>query len=70
VLTELSSEDKNRIYKMMHLQIFAQRDGTLIADWGCNVLPQPRWSSIFTTDAVRFRAVLSDGSEEVELARA
>ena len=40
-LSELSSEEKNRIYKMMHLQILAQRDGTLIADWGCNVLPQP-----------------------------
>ncbi len=41
-LSELSSEEKNRIYKMMHLQVLAQRDGTLIADWGCNVLPQPR----------------------------
>jgi DNA-binding transcriptional regulator PaaX len=40
-LNELSSEEKNRIYKMMHLQVLAQRDGTLIADWGCNVLPQP-----------------------------
>jgi site-specific DNA recombinase len=40
-LSELSSEEKNRIYKMMHLQVLAQRDGTLIADWGCNVLPQP-----------------------------
>ena len=40
-LSELSSEEKNQIYKMMHLQILAQRDGTLIADWGCNVLPQP-----------------------------
>jgi site-specific DNA recombinase len=39
-LSELSSEEKNRIYKMMHLQVLAQRDGTLIADWGCNVLPQ------------------------------
>jgi site-specific DNA recombinase len=41
VLTELSSEEKNQIYKMMHLNVLAQRDGTLIADWGCNVLPQP-----------------------------
>jgi hypothetical protein len=40
-LSELSSEEKNRIYKMTHLQVLAQRDGTLIADWGCNVLPQP-----------------------------
>lgn len=40
-LSELSSEEKNRIYKMMQLKVFAQRDGTLIADWGCNVLPLP-----------------------------
>ena len=40
-LDELSSEEKNQIYKMMHLRVLAQRDGTLIADWGCNVLPQP-----------------------------
>jgi hypothetical protein len=40
-LIELTSEEKNRIYKMMHLQVLAQRDGTLIADWGCNVLPLP-----------------------------
>ena len=40
-LSELSSEEKNRIYKMMRLQVLAQRDGTIIADWGCNVLPQP-----------------------------
>jgi hypothetical protein len=40
-LSELSSEEKNRIYKMMHLQVLAHSDGTLIADWGCNVLPQP-----------------------------
>lgn len=40
-LTELSSEEKNQIYKMMRLSIRAQRDGTLIADWGCNVWPLP-----------------------------
>ena len=40
-LDELSSEEKNQIYKMMHLRVLAQRDGTLIADWGCNILPQP-----------------------------
>jgi hypothetical protein len=42
VLTALSPEEKNRIYKMMHLHVLAQRDGTLTADWGCNVLPLPR----------------------------
>jgi len=40
-LTELSSEEKNQIYKMMRLSILAQPDGTLIADWGCNVWPLP-----------------------------
>jgi site-specific DNA recombinase len=40
-LDQLSSEEKNRVYKMMHLRVLAQRDGTLIVDWGCNVLPQP-----------------------------
>jgi site-specific DNA recombinase len=40
-LTELSSEEKNRIYKMMRLHVLAQRDGTLTADWACNILPQP-----------------------------
>jgi site-specific DNA recombinase len=41
VLTALSPEEKNQIYKKMHLHVLAQRDGTLIADWGCNVLPLP-----------------------------
>ncbi len=40
-LTELPPEEKNQIYKMMRLHVLAQRDGTLIADWGCNVLPLP-----------------------------
>jgi hypothetical protein len=40
-LSELTSEEKNRIYKMMRFRILAQRDGTFIADWGCNVLPLP-----------------------------
>jgi hypothetical protein len=40
-LTELSSEEKNQIYKMMRLHVLAQRDDTLIADWGCNILPLP-----------------------------
>jgi hypothetical protein len=38
-LTGLSSVEKNQVYKMMRLHVLAQRDGTLIADWGCNVLP-------------------------------
>jgi hypothetical protein len=67
-LSEPSSEEKNRIFKMMHLQVLAQRDGTLIADGGCNVWPLPRWSFASSTPAFRFRAVLTgDGSEEVEI---
>jgi hypothetical protein len=40
-LTGLSSEEKNQTYKGIRLHVLAQRDGTLIADWGCNVLPLP-----------------------------
>ena len=69
-LSELSSEEKNRIYKMMHLQILAQRDGTLIADWGCNVLPQPPGSFKVTTGTFELRALLTEGgAERLELAR-
>src|SRR5215212_6839155 len=34
VLTELSSKEKNRVYKTMRFHVLAQRDGNLIADWG------------------------------------
>jgi hypothetical protein len=64
VLTELSSEEKNQIYKMIRLHVLAQRDGTLIADWGCNVLPLPRWSSTFTTYSIRFRALLTESDPQ------
>jgi hypothetical protein len=40
-LTGLSSEEKNRIYKLMRLHVLAKRDGILIADWGRNILPLP-----------------------------
>ena len=40
-LTGLSSEEKNQVYKTMHLNVLAQRDGTLIADSGCNDEPLP-----------------------------
>jgi hypothetical protein len=39
--TGLSSEVENRIYSMMRLQALAQRDGLLIASWGCNDVPLP-----------------------------
>jgi len=38
-LAELSSDEKNRIYRMIRLRVFADREGVLTADWGCNVLP-------------------------------
>jgi hypothetical protein len=40
-LTGLSSEEKNQVYRTMRFHVLAQRDGTLIADWGCNALPLP-----------------------------
>ncbi len=52
----------------MRLHVLAQRDGTLIADWGFNDVPLPRWNSTSTIEAFSFRAVLTgDGSEELEL---
>ncbi len=40
-LAELSAEERNRVYRMMHLRVFARRDDTLITDWGCNDEPLP-----------------------------
>jgi len=40
-LAELSPEERNRIYKMMRLRVFADRDGALTADWGCNASSTP-----------------------------
>ena len=70
-LEGLSPADKNKVYEMMHLRVFAHPDDTLIADWGCNVSPLPRWSSESTTPAFRFRAILDgSGAEWLELVRA
>jgi hypothetical protein len=52
-LAELSSEERNRVYRMMHLRVLAHRDDTLIADWGCNGGPLPRSSG-------RLEGALSD----------
>ena len=66
-LDELSLTERNQVYNMMNLRVFARPDDTLIADWGCNVSPLPRWSFENTTPALRFRAVLtSDSKIEVE----
>src|SRR5215210_946994 len=40
-VNELSPADKNKVYEMLHLRVFAHPDDTLIADWGCNVSPLP-----------------------------
>ena len=38
---ELSLTERNQVYNMMNLRVFARPDDTLIADWGCNVSPLP-----------------------------
>jgi len=38
-LDELSPAEKNQIYNMMNLRVFASPNDTLIADWGCNISP-------------------------------
>jgi hypothetical protein len=63
-LSNLSSEEKNRIYDMMHFHVLAQRDGTLIADRGCNDVSVPRWSPASTTPAFGF---VPTNDREVEL---
>ena len=40
-LNELPPADKNKVYEMMHLRVFAHPDDTLIAEWGCNDEPLP-----------------------------
>lgn len=40
-LDELSSKEKNQVYKMMHLKVYAHRDDALAAGWGCNVSSTP-----------------------------
>jgi hypothetical protein len=69
-LQELSPEERRRVYKMMHLRVFAQRDDTLIADWGCNDVPLPPDSFKVTTRGFKFRALLTEGKQEVRFERA
>ena len=68
-LAELWPEEKNRVYKMMRFHVFAHRDGSLSAEWGCNVLTTPRCSSTSTTHAFRFRAVLTGEDSKLEVTR-
>ncbi len=52
---------------MMPLHVFADREGTLTVEWGCNVLTTPRCSSTFTTPTFKFRALLTREGAELEL---
>ncbi len=67
-LAELSLEERDRIYKMMRLHVFADHDGALTAEWACNETISHQCSSISTTSAFRFRAVLTEEGGEPELA--
>jgi hypothetical protein len=40
-LDKLLPADKNKVYGMMHLRVFAHPDDALIAEWGCNISPLP-----------------------------
>jgi hypothetical protein len=75
-LDALEPDERNRVYKMLDLTVLAHENGSLELKWalGADLCrdngPLPRWSFESTTNALRFRAVLTgDGSEEVELAR-
>jgi hypothetical protein len=39
--------------EMKRWRVFAHHDDALMADWGCNVSPLPRWSSESTTPTFR-----------------
>ena len=54
----------------MRLKVLSN-DGELLAvNLGCNVSPHlSKCSSIFTTDAFRFRALLNNGTQEVRFER-
>jgi hypothetical protein len=40
-LDGLSLEQRNQVYRTMRLRILAYRDGSLVAEWGCNALTTP-----------------------------
>ena len=44
-----------------HGRVFAHPDGTLIAEWDCDVSPLPLASFKITTQAFEFRAFLTEG---------
>jgi len=74
-LDNLEPEERNRVYKMLDLKLFAHEDDNLAVKWtlGGNLCrdkePLPRWSSTSATRDFRVRGVLSGGcSAEVELA--
>jgi hypothetical protein len=76
-LDALEPDERNRVYKMINLTVLTDENGSLKLKWALGAYlcrdnePLPRWSSMSTTPAFRFRAVLTgEGGEEVELARA
>jgi hypothetical protein len=63
--------DRNKIYEMMHLRVFAHPDYTLIAEWGCNDEPLPPGSFKITTPSFKLRALLTEGGDpRVQIHRA
>jgi hypothetical protein len=69
-LDELHPADKNKVYEMMHLRVFAHPDDTLIAELGCNVSPLPPGSFKITTPSFELRVLLTEGAERFELTKA
>ena len=64
-----TSEQRRDLYRTMHLNVLA-RDGILMtAEWACNDALTPQCSFPSTTQAFRFRALLTDGEREVRFER-
>jgi hypothetical protein len=73
-LDNLEPKERNRVYKMLDLEVLADEDGNLEVKWtlGGSLCrdnePLLLWSSAVTTHALRFRAILTEEAHEVELA--
>ena len=71
-LDGLIPEQRRTLYRKLRLKVLAAPDGkkaNLTAEWGCNALPTPQCSFPSTTQAFRFRALLTDGEREVRFER-
>jgi hypothetical protein len=78
-LDALEPNERNRVFKMLGLTVLAYEDGKLEARWTLggdpcrDNKPLLRWSSTSTTststtNTFRFRAILTEEANEVELA--